>query len=176
MVFSVACNCSDFIKKNKDVDLFKRSHHIRYERSSSFFKDNSKRIYNEIENCYYTLNEFAVFLLYNEIVKDKLPINKIRSDIIIETMKLFTNKKLKEDLTLLSEIYKQLKFKSINDYFKIREDGLNIAYHLIITKKISPIFYLRNLEKALLLTEKNDIMNCELMKFIRIAEKIKNTL
>jgi len=176
-VFSVLSNINEFIKKKKDIDLFKKSHVIRYQRSSKYIAENSKRFYNDIENGYYTLKELAIFLLYKHMMGETVNLYIVKPNIIIDAMKLFTTKKLKEDLKLLSAIHKELKFKEIKEYFKIKEDGTNIAYMLTRKNKISPIFYIRNFENTLTEINENDIFKSkEYEQFEKIARKIKETL
>jgi hypothetical protein len=177
MVFSVLSNINEFIKNKKDVDLFKKSHIIRYQRSSKYIAENSKKFYNDIENEYYTLKEFAIFLLYKHMMNESVNLYNVKPNTIIEVMKLFTTKKLKEDLKLLSIIHKELKFKKIEDYFEIKEDGTNIAYILTKKNKISPIFYIRNFENVLTDINENVIFKSkEYKQFEKIARKIKETL
>lgn len=177
MVFSVLLNINEFIKKKKDIDLFKKSHIIRFQKSSKYITENSKKFYNDIENGYYTLKELAIFLLYKHMMNESINLYNVKPNTIIEVMKLFTTKKLKEDLKLLSVIHKELKFKEMKDYFEIKEDGTNIAYMLTKKSKISPIFFIRNVENVLTNIDENDIIKCnEYKQFEKIAKKIKETL
>lgn len=178
MVFSVICNINDFMKSKKDIEIFKKSHLVRFQKSSKYIVENAKRMYSEIENGYYTLTELAVYLLYNHLMGLKINLYKIKPEHIIEIMKLFTEKRKKEDLKLLKEIHKELEFKKgICDYFEMKEDGTNIAYVLTIKGRISPTFFIRNYENCLTRMKKDDIIySVEYEQFIKIANKIKNTL
>jgi hypothetical protein len=180
VIFSIIKNIENFIKeipKGKDVDIFKTSHIIVYKKSSKFYTENSKRIYSDIENGYYSLKDFIIFLLYKNMMGEKVNFYKIKSKEIINDVELFTKKRLNKDLELLKVVYEKLNFKGIEDYFHIKEDGTNIIYVLIKTKKISPIFFIRNFEKFLTNEIKNDIIkNKEFKQFVMIALKIKETL
>ena len=175
-VFSVIRNIDDFVKKGRNLDLFQKSHLVRFKRSSKFYTENAKRIYNDIENGYYTIKDLAIFLLYRYLMGEKrINLYKIKPKHITDTMKLFTAKRLKEDLKLLKAIHKELEFKSIQNYFDIKEDGTNIAYILTIQGKISPVFFTRNIEKFLTKRKENVIINTEFEQFVRIAKKIEDT-
>lgn len=176
LVFSIFRNVEDFVRGSKDIDIFKKSHFVRFQKSSKYYAENSKRIYSDIENGYYTLKELAIFLLYQRMMGvKKFSLYKIKSETIKETMKLFTKKRIKEDLDLLMEIHKQMKFKKgICQFFELQEDGTNIAYILTKNERISPTFFIRNYEKCLTFMEKDDIIKSkELEQFIKIACKVK---
>lgn len=179
MVFSILRNVEDFVRGKKDVDIFKKSHLVRFQKSSRYYADNSKRFYSDIENGYYTLTELALYLLYQHLMGVKrFSLYKVKPETIRETMKLFTEKRRKEDLKLLKEIHKEMGFKrSVCEYFELKEDGTNIAFILTKNERISPTFFIRNYEKCLTFMEKDDIIKSkELEQFIRIASKIKRIL
>ena len=178
-VFSVICNVEAFLKNGKDIDLFKNSHFKRLERASKYYTDNARKMFNEIENGYYTINELVIYLLsYAMIEPKKINLYKIKFEHIIEAMKLFTNKKKKEDLELITKIYNEIGFKKgICDFFEFKEDGTNIAYILTKNNKISPIFFIRNYENCLTKQKENDIIkDKEYERFEKIASKIKKIL
>ena len=179
MIFSVIRNVYSFVNKEKNIDLFKKVNHFNFQRGSKFFIENAKRIYNDTENGYYTYHELAVYILYQFMIDRKINLFGIKQKTVKEVMKLFTVKRLNEDLKLLKQIHKELKFKrGIKDYFEIKEDGTNIAYILTKKRKISPIFFIRNFEKALTNQNENVIINVskEYEQFKKIAKKIKETL
>lgn len=178
MVFSVIKNIYTFVKKNKEVNLFEKVNYFNFKRASRFFIENSKRIYNEIENGYYTYHELALYILYQYMITNSFKLYDVKQKTVKEVMKLFTTKNYQEDLKIIEQIHKKLKFKrGLKDYFEIREDGTNIAYMLTKKKQISPIFFIRNCEISL--TEPNEnviILSREYKQFNRIAKKIKETL
>lgn len=178
MVYSILKNINSFIKGKKDVDLFKKLHFLAYKRASKFYIENSKRIYNDIENGYYTCYDLVIFILFKYMIDEKFSLYEIRPKEINEIMKLFTIKKLKEDLKLIKEIHKELKFKKgLKEYFEIKEDGTNIAYILTKKRRISPVFFIRNFKKVLTNREEDVIIKSkEYKQFERIAIKIKETI
>lgn len=180
LVFSVIRNIEDYIRTGKEMDLFKKSHGIRFQKSSKYYADNAKRLYNDIENGYYSLKELAVYLLYRYMIDGKkVNLYKIKPEHILEVAKLFTEKRRKEDLKLLKQIHDEIGFKKgICDYFHVKEDGTSIAYVLTKNGKISPTFFIRNYENCLTKTKKDDIINYskEHEQFIEIAFQIKKIL
>lgn len=176
LVFSVLSNINDFFRKKKDIDIFKKCHIVRFKRTTKYYAENSKKLYSDLENGYFTLKELAIFLLYKNLIGEKVNLYAIKPEHIIEVMKLFTTNKLKDDLKLLQAIYKELNFKGMVDFFDIKEDGTNIAYILTKQGKISPVFFIRNLTKDLTKYQENDIICVEFKQFIKIAMKIKETL
>lgn len=179
LVYSVIKNVYTFVEKEKDINLFKKVNFFNFQRAPKFFVQNSKRIYSEIENGYYTYHELAIYLLHQYMINGKLNLYGTKHNNIKESMKLFTVKRLKEDLKFLKQVHKQLNFKrGIKDYFEIKEDGTNIAYILTKKERISPIFFIRNFDKALTNSNENVIINVskEYEQFKRIAKKIKETL
>jgi len=178
MVFSVIRNVQSFVKKDKDIDLFKKVSWFAFDKSSKYYLENSKQIYNDIENGYYTFHELAIYLLYKFMIGEKkFTLYEIRQKNVKEVMKLFTVKRLHEDLKLIKQIHKELNFKrGIKEYFELKEDGTNIAYILTKNQKISPVFFIRNFEKTLTNRKEDVIINIEFEQFQRIAKKIKETL
>lgn len=179
MVFSIIRNVDCFVKVKKDVDIFKKSHVQRFNRSSEYYVKNSKRIYNDIENGYYTLTELAIFLLYRYMLDcKKINLYSIKYDSVKKVMLLFTNKRREDDLELLKYIYTEMKFKRGKcEFFDIKEDGTNLAYVLVKKERISPIFFIRNFEKCLTSYKEDDIFKSkEYEQFERIVKKIKHIL
>ena len=179
-VFSVIGNISKFIKTGKDMDLFKKAHMVQFQRSSKYMVENAKRLQNDIANGYYSLGDLATHILYSHMMGVKrLSLYKIKSEHVIETMELFTDKRRKEDLKLLKEIHSEMGFKKgICDYFMMKEDGTNIAFILTVKGRISPTFFARNHQKCLTKLRKDDIIinNKEYEQFIKIVYQIKNIL
>ena len=179
MVYSIISNVYTFLYKGHEIDFFKKAHIAQFKKAHKFFVVNAKRIYNDIENGYYTYHDLIVHLLFQHMMGERMNLYRIKPKTIRETMKLFTHKQFKEDLKLLQQIHTELKFKKgIKDYFDIKEDGTNIAYILTKKRRISPIFFIRNFEKNLTNRKENVIIGVskEYEQFQRIAKKIKETL
>ena len=174
MVFSIINNINDYIKKDNNIDIFKKNYIKRFENAPSYFLENSKRIYNEIENGYYTLIDLGVFLLYYNMINKKFTLYDVKFKNVKKVNELFSLQRLKNDLELLKNIQIELKFKNlINDIFKINEDGTSIIYHLTITEKISPVIFIRNFQYVLTNEKEDVIINNEYKRFEKIANIIK---
>jgi hypothetical protein len=160
LVFSVINNIFKRLKKQKNitVDIFKPTNIRHYERTSDFCKDNSKRIYNELENNYYTYRDIIVYILYNYGLNKKINWYDIKESNIIKTIKIFTKKQLQKDKDFILQINKELKFKSLLELFEIRENGTPIIYELIMKDFISPVIYVKFYEKVLTNLKKDVIL------------------
>jgi len=132
-----------------------------------------KKIYNDIENGYYTHDDLIIFYIYKLIFSDDVKLPEIRYKNIKEIKKLFTEKQLKIDEKFILEIKNELKINNVIGFFKINIDGENIAYNLIKNKYISPIFYLKYYKRYLTKNKENNIFRNE--DFIRF-EKLINII
>lgn len=174
LVFSIIQNVKKFVEKEKDLDLFKMQSAVWFDKSSDFTKRHCKRIYNEIENAYYSYNDLVIFLLYELIFFDKNHVKLITEKDINITSKLFTEEQLEKDQEFLIQLNDKIKLTDIADYFKINRNGGNIIYEkLILNKNVSPYFYI---ECQNLVSREEEKESEELKKFIRIINKIKETL
>lgn len=141
-VFSIIQNTKLMIEKNRDVKLSNIVPKIWFNRSRDFTKRLCQTIYNDIENSFYTYNDFKVTLLYIYIFNRRMNYNELTEKNINRIKKIFSPKQLKKDQDFLLELNKRLKL-DISDYFKINERGKNTAYEdLIMKQRVSPYFYL----------------------------------
>ncbi len=174
MVFSIIQNVKKFVDKGKDLDLFKLQSAVWYDKSTDFTKRHCKRIYNEIENHYYTYYDLAIFLMYELIFFDKNILNLITEKDINITSKLFTEEQLEKDQNFIIALGEQIKLAEIADYFKINRTGGNIVYdNLILKKLVSPYFYIECQE---IVEREEEKENEELKRFVRIIIKINEIL
>lgn len=145
-VYSIIFNCRDIIKKNKNKSIDKLVVKIQYDRSKEFYRNQCKRIYNEIENSFYNYNDLKLFLLYEYLFNDSIKLKNINAKNVKLIKKLFIKKQLNEDKYLILRVNKQTKYNDIKKYFVIREmEGGNysIIYNLILKKYISPLFWIK---------------------------------
>lgn len=171
-------NVKQFVNGKKDIDIFKLKSMSSFTNSSKYSAECAKKFNNHIQNGYYDIRDLAKFFLYEYMMTNKKNISLIKytEKDVLEVCKLFTKKRIDQDLKLLKSVHTQLSFKKIEDYFDMKEDGTNIAYILTIQGKISPIFFIRNIEKVLTNGRKDDIIyNKEFEQFVKIAKKIKDT-
>jgi len=145
LVFSIYHNVNKVIKrkKYKDTDLFKLVYPKLYE-SNSYNKHNCIRIYNDIENNFYTYRDFLITLLYQYIFTNKsIQLKNINEKLIIKTSLLFGKKELEKNKKIVLSINKNTIFNTLQDYFKINKDKESYVYLLIKNKYISPIFWIK---------------------------------
>lgn len=173
-VFSVIVNTKNFVKGKKDIDIFKLLSMNAFKKAPKFYAISSKRIYSEISNGYYNIYDLAMFLLYQYMMgKTSIKLNDVNYKNMKEFKEMLSDKRYKEDLNLLKEVYKSLKFKSMKDFFNIKEDGTNVVFELTRKNHISPRFFIKNM-----LTSKEEdvtINNKDYNLFKKIANKMKET-
>lgn len=173
MVFSIIKNVEKFLESNKDVNIFKEQSIVWYSNNPDFIKNICKRIYNEIENHFYSYYDFAIYLLYNAIFYGKTEIKLINHKDINKASELFTNEQLRRDEQFILDLNDVLKF-DIADYFKINRNGGCILYDDIVMKKrVSPLFYMEYSEHV---ETENREQNEELKQFIKVTNKIREIL
>jgi hypothetical protein len=161
--FSVLRNLEDLIARPKQTrikNIFEDRDMQSYDRSLNFYRLQCNRIYNEIENHYYTYKSLAIFVFYNHAFGGKFDLNLINRKEIIKVGKLFTQKQLKKDKEYIFKLREEAKIK-LNQIYKKREGGTNILYELTIKKLISPLYYIKYLEKTLTNPKKDVILKSE---------------
>lgn len=181
-VFSVIKNLERFTKTKKQKEIkkskiFKEVIIEVYNRiQNTSYGKTYKKVYNDIENGYYTYDDMIIYFLYKSII-NKFKITDLTYKHIKEVRKLFTEKQAHIDLLFIINISKQLKIKSLRDFFKINVDGENIIYNLIKNKDISPIFYLQYYKKFLTNNEENNILKSnEFSHFEKLINTIFNII
>jgi hypothetical protein len=173
-IFSIIRNVENFIKKNVDKDFKILVNRFMFIKARPYHIENCKRIYNEIENNYYNHDDMIFFMLYRYMMEDKCHLGQINRKNLAEFKKLISKSKTKEDMEFLKSIYKEMEFKSLDDFFELKEDGTNVAYMLTKKGYISPVFFIKNAKKLLTNDCDHVIFKCkEYAKFERIAYKIK---
>lgn len=143
MVFSVYYNVQKVLKrkKYKEEDLLVPVFPKIFD-SNKYLKKTCIRIFNDIENSFYTYNDLLIALLYENIF-GKFNLNDINEKQVKEIKSLFTLSQLKKDKKIIHSINKNTIFNTIEDYFKINSDNETYIYFLIKKKFISPIFWLK---------------------------------
>lgn len=185
LAFSVVKNLETFsnIKKFKPFDKSKLLRFVNiagYNRvRNNQYGKVYKKIYNDIENGYYTYDDLMIFYIYKLIFSNVVKIPEISQKNIKEIKKLFTEKQLKADKEFILDIKKELELKNeleisnVKYFFDINVNGENIIYSLIKSKHVSPNFYLQYYKRYLTKNEENNIFKNE--DFIRF-EKLINIL
>lgn len=175
-IYAIITNVNDFVKSGKnvkilDVNITKMI--CRFKKAKPYFIKICKKIYNDIENSYYTHWELALYLLYQRVFEAKLKVQNINKDSVKHVRKLFTKEQLLKDKEIVQHAMKKRGINEIDELFKILEDGESIVYKLIRQKIITPIYFLRY--QGLTNDQKNSILvNEEYKRFVRIVDKIYN--
>lgn len=173
MVFSIIKNVEKFLESNKDVNIFKEQSIFWYTKNPDFIKNICKRIYNEIENHFYSYYDLAIFLLNYSIFYGKCDYKYILEKDINKASEIFSKEQLQKDEKFMLELNQILNFDA-EEYFKIKKEGGNIIYEdLIMKRKISPYFYLEYYTKVKREEEKESE---ELKQFIKVINKIREIM
>lgn len=149
------------------------SYRYKYERTRDYYKQKCGLIASYINSGHYTKDDLEAYIYMYYIDNDKpFWTHKIDMDIIVNAkMKYFSEDSLNRDKKIIFNINKETKFNSIEEYFKIQESGESYACVLLLSKYISPMFYLKYMgyqNKVLSekLSEKQKQMN-NLMRVIK---------
>lgn len=141
-VLSIYANCYKVFKKLKYVDIDKRVFIKQWENSKPFIVTKCEKIWNDIQNSYYSLDDFKIYLLHNYLLGGKCGWSDIITDDIVKVIKLYDKPQFIIDQQTILEISKEIsEITNIKDYFYINEDGESLVYSLIINKHVNPIFY-----------------------------------
>lgn len=178
-IFSIIKNLNNIVKtkKTKKINkskIFKLINVDGYNRiANTPYGKIYKKIYNDIENGYYTYEDLINFYIYKLIISNEVKLTEIKYKNIKEIKKLFTTEQLKIDKIFILNIKNKLKIENVIGFFKINANGENIAYNLIKNKYINPIFYLKYYKRYLTKYKENNIFKNE--DFIRF-EKLINII
>jgi len=165
MLFSVYNNIKTLVKKQKDVDIFEsRYYHfnnaLRNPHARNYLIDKLKKVYNDIENHYYGYHEFIIFLLYQHIWQQTASITSDITKQIQETINLFTEKQLRKDMDLIVAVFQKLDVPNPKERLFLigKNGGESLLYKLIMSKQVSPMFFIQFYREVLTFTEKDDIL------------------
>ena len=161
------------IKNIKD-SIFKINSICNFNRTNKNLINRCKTFYNDIENGYYTHNDFIISYLHEALFVDKHTLIKLNKKRIKEIKKTLTAKQFNIDKEFLLSINKSPNNIDYHEFFKINNDGKNIIYDLIKNEYITTIFYLFFYRKYLTNTRENINFNTckEYLHFERILNII----
>ena len=172
--FSIIQNCRTY-RKGKNVELDKMVSKRWYESSPTPFKKYCKKVWNDIENSLYEYDDLKIFFLYNYILDPKSSSQNVDDKKINTVRKALSATRYKNDKTLLLDMNKKIKLKSVEDYFTIRKGGTSYIYDLIEKRYISPITFL-NLRPKLNLKESQYGESEKYKAFIRFIDELKRQM
>lgn len=148
-----------------------------YGRSPKFIKDQCFRIYNEIENSWYSYQDAVMVMIYDSIWASHLDLKKVNLDAVKQIRFMFTKKKLIEDQNAIVEINGTFKLPSIDDFFKIREKGGSFLHDLIEHRKVSLYFFINYYDRIKEITTGPHLHfdKCDSYKKLeKVAELLRN--
>jgi hypothetical protein len=112
-----------------------------FNNTPKFIKDQCYRVYNEIENSFYSYSDVVAFLIYESLWHDDVKLPEVNSESINNFKALFTDVQLLKDRRMIDKINKQANLKDIKEYFYIRENGESLIYRLCMQKIVSIYFF-----------------------------------
>lgn len=112
-----------------------------FESTPKYIKDQCYRIFNEIENAYYTFDDLVGFLMYRSLWDKKVKLDEVNGKSVRAFKERMTLKQLKRDKEVLGEINEQAKLGHISEYFLIRENGESLIYRLCMKEIVSIYFF-----------------------------------
>ena len=112
-----------------------------FDNTKKFIKDQCYRIYNEIENNYYSFDDVVAYLIYESIWHDEVILPEVNRFTMEKFKAIFTETQLHKDRGMIKKINDEAKLKDIKEYFYIRENGESLIYRLCMKKIISAYFF-----------------------------------
>lgn len=141
LIFSIFKNIENFEKNKNDCDLTELKSEFWFKRSPNYFKIFYKKIYNDIENSFYTIDDLMIFLLCNLLLEKKINIKNINYETITKNKKCLTKNQLIYDKKFILKLMEKL---NVDLHFLLKHtNGGCILYDQLIKKeKISIMFIL----------------------------------
>jgi hypothetical protein len=124
-------------------------------RSKKFIADQCKRMYNEIENGWYSHSDIIFYVLNQFLLGKKFDYGNIRSETINEVRSWYTEKQMNTDTLYMVTIQKESNIPNLIDFFLPTECGEPFIYPLIMQGLVKPRYYINM--KLILLT--NEVEN-----------------
>lgn len=112
-----------------------------FNNTKKFIKDQCFRIYNEIENHWYSFDDVVAYLIYESIWHDEVILPEVNRFTMEKFKTIFTKEQLYKDRRMIDKINAEAKLKDIKEYFYIRENGESLIYRLCMKKIISVHFF-----------------------------------
>lgn len=120
-----------------------------FDHTTQFIKKQCFRLFNEIENSWYTYDDLVAFLIYRSLWDSAVKLTEV-TDASMQAFKAeFTEAQLKKDREVIAKINKPAGLRDISEYFIIRENGESLIYGLCM-KKIVSVYFFANYADTLL--------------------------
>jgi hypothetical protein len=145
-------------------------------RGKKFIADQCKRMFNEIENGWYSHSDIIFYVLNQFLLGKKFDYGSIRADVITETRSWYSNEQFEKDVLYIAAILKESNLPKTVDLFIPTECGEPFIYPLVMQGLVKPRYYMNI--KLILLTD--DVENNFLFsksdkykRFERISDLIR---
>jgi hypothetical protein len=140
-IFSIFKNVKEFLDKDCDISLYKMKSKMWYDRSSKYMKPYYKKIYNDIENSFYSIDDLIIFLLHESLMGKKLNIKNVKRDCVVDLKKKLSINTLSLDKKIILHVLKETKV-NIRFLLEERNGGCLLCDELIKKDKVSVIYFI----------------------------------
>lgn len=173
-IFSIFYNAKLICKAQKDI---KFSHYVFfgiYEKTKDVLKDRYKKLWNDCENSFFTIDQLKLYLLYEYLFRTNVSIINMDSKEIVNTCNLFSDIQFEKDKRVLLALKENHKIKKISTIFESigGEQCDSIAYDLTKKKILSPMVFVNYIDKL----KDDDNYNKTYLQFKHIIKHIKINL
>ena len=139
-----------------------------FDKLKPFVKNKYKNIWNEYANYFFTYEELKQFIFYKYLFEPKFIAINITGKEVKEISKLLSKEQLDKDVELVASLAEKTGYKSIKDFFRFNEEGVNVIYVLTNNKTISPMLYMKHVYEI----EENK-KNLNYKRFVKIIKTLK---
>jgi hypothetical protein len=181
-VMAVYYNINKYMNRKRyidsdQIDLLKDINEFHYQRISEYTKKHCQKVYNDIENHFYSYKDLALYIACEYLYENKFSWQNVNDKNINRIKDLFSESRYFLDQQLIVELNEKLNFEKISEYFKLNHDGISIIYNLITHEKhyISPLFFLK-FEKIAIKNDVEFIPSKDYIYFIKTIKLIKTIL
>jgi len=170
MVFSIFLHVQRQLERKKKVffsDKINPTSNRVFDRSSIYVRSNVNRIYNEIENSYYTLNDYMIALLCSKL-HGKFDFRMVRKKEIVQLKGVFNEKRLSADKEFLLALKRKLSL-NMKDLFGLRENQESIIFELLEKEYISDAFSVKYSDYFL-----DDYLDQKRNKYVKVCKVLNS--
>lgn len=151
-ICSLILNAKTFFEKHKNVkDIHRNLGPVPLQRSQEYSKRHYKRIYNDIENGFYSYKDLVAYISLFYIWEDKLNLKEITDESVKGCATVFSNDRYLDDCKIIEgalTLFDTSAASHMNyvSLFEPNELGTSYIYEFIIKGVISPIFFIKNFD------------------------------
>jgi hypothetical protein len=172
-ICSLILNLKTVFEKNRKVKYIHRNiGKVPYERSHEYSQRHYKRIYNDIENGFYSYEDLWNFICVYYLFEDKLKLSDIQDNAVKDASYILSNDRYVKDADIMNNAIATFDTSSASLSYDIlfepNDIGTSYAYELVIEGVISPIFFIKNL----VFYEKNRKVSKESKEYSKFVKKI----